>query len=278
MFGLEEILLIPLVFGAFSLGAGWGQRAIGGVIIGVLMTGFAIKTMMPGLDVSWLRLWPWHSLGEVVAIWSVVCWIGYLGGSGGWFGRRAREHRGRTPAPESTLKYLPLVVIVAGILWLNRDSLGELIANGGRVPHGVPMAAPPNMIVHAPSEPMPNRASWALVLMLFPFVVPGIGLAAAGLANRNLAFVCMGGVAGGLPVLVCLTDPSTRLSGDMIATLGALCLASAVAGYRWGLTRHRLLAIHGRPTTWRWDHSRDHFLLAMERIDREEDGESSKSS
>lgn len=271
MFGLEEILLIPLVFGAFSLGAGWGQRARGGVIIGVLMTGFALKTMMPGLDVRWLGLWPWLSLAEIAAIWGTVCWIGFLGGSGGWFTRRARARRGAMPEPESPWAYVPLVIVVAGILWLGREPLMELIRNGGRVPGGVPMAAPPTMIHRMPSAPVPNRASWGLVLMLFPFVVPGIGIAAAGLANRNLAFIFMGGVFGFLPLLLCMTDPSTRLAGDMLATLGALCVASAAAGYRWGLTRHRLLAVHGRPTTWRWDHSRDDFLLAMERINREEE-------
>jgi len=269
MFGIEEILLIPLVFGGFNFGAGWGQRAYGGIIIGLLATGFAVKTMMPGLDVRWIALWPASALAELMVIWCAVCWIGYMGGSGGWFGRRTRERRGPAPSSPSFGYWIPMILIAAAVLWQVRDSLAALVRSGGRVPGGVPMAAPPQMIVHEVGGALPQRTSWFLVALLSCMVGPGAAFAFAGLANRNMAWIALGGVAGGLPVVIACLDPGTHLTAAMFVTLAAVAAAGAFGGWRFGLAHHRQLAIHGRPTTWQWDHTRDHFKLAMEQLDRE---------
>ena len=270
MFGLSEILLIPLVFGAFCFGAGWGQRAGGGILIGTLATGMAVKTMMPGLDVRWLAMWPVGRLVEIAAIWAAVCYVGYLAGSGGWFGRRARAHRGPAPEPAEWWTWIPLCATAVGFLWVNRKVLLEQLRHGGRIDGGVPMAAPPQMFHHLATASGPNPASWGLVLLLVPLIGPGFVFMAAGLANRNLAYVSMGGVLGVLPLGLCLTQPGLEFTGGMLGALAAVVAMAALAGWRWGLASHRLLAARGRPTGWDWDHSRDGFNLAIKRIARRE--------
>src|SRR6185436_8901560 len=160
------------------------------------------------------------------------------GGSGGWFFRPTRPRRGpAVPAP-SLWTWLPLVAVGAGILWVTHDTWAVWLRPGGGVPGGVPMAAPPTMIVHAAAGAVPGRSSWGLVALLGGLLAPGWWFAAAGAANRNLAWVAMGGVAGTLPCAVALLDPGTRLTPAMAGALVALALAGAVPVCRFGQANH----------------------------------------